>query len=146
MGPAGGNPCPVAGAGLPSGPAGVGWARDVSRFPTARHLPSCAGVVFSTYAFGRAVRHAAIAKRSFSFLRRALVERTMHALRRPGPLEEFYRRLLVGKGAHKARGAPARELSKAAFWILRTDCSYREVQPYLVPLGQASSGAYVAGG
>jgi hypothetical protein len=39
----------------------------------------------------------------------------MHALRRPGPLEEFYRRLLVGKGAQKARGAPARELSKAVF-------------------------------
>jgi transposase len=103
-------------------------------------------VVSSTYASGRAVRHAAIAKRSFSFLRWALVERTMHALRRPGPLEEFYRRLLVGKGAHKARGAPARELSKAVFWMLRTDSSYREVEPYLVPLGQADSDAYVAGG
>jgi hypothetical protein len=60
--------------------------------------------------------------------------------------EEFYRRLLVGKGAQKARGAPARELSKAVFWILRTDSSYREVEPYLVPLGQADSDAYVAGG
>jgi hypothetical protein len=58
----------------------------------------------------------------------------------------FCWRLLVGKGAQKARGAPARELSKAVFWILRTDSSYREVEPYLVPLGQASSGAYVAGG
>jgi hypothetical protein len=30
--------------------------------------------------------------------------------------------------------------------MLSTDSSYREVEPYLVPLGQASSGAYVAGG
>jgi hypothetical protein len=103
-------------------------------------------VVSSTYAFGRAVRHAAIAKRSFSFLRWALVGAAMHALRPPGPLEEFYRRLLVDKGAQKARGAPARKLSKAIFWMLGTDSSYREVEPYLVPLRQAGSRAYVAGG
>jgi transposase len=103
-------------------------------------------LVPSTYASGRAVRHAAIAKRSFSFLRRALVERTMHALRRPGPLEEFYRRLLVGKGAQKARGAPARELSKAVLRMLRTNRFYRKMRPCLAPQGQASSGAYVAGG
>lgn len=103
-------------------------------------------MVPSTYASGRAVRHAAIAKRSFIFLRWALVETAMHGVRRPGPLQEFYRRLLVGKGAQKAKVALARKLSKAVFWILRTDSSYREVEPYLVPLGQASSGAYVAGG
>ena len=66
-------------------------------------------MVSCTYAFGRAVRHAAIAKRSFSFLRWALVQTAMlHGVRRPGPLEQFYRRLLVGKGAHKARVAAAR--------------------------------------
>jgi len=54
--------------------------------------------------------------------------------------EEFYRRLLVGKGAQKARGAPARELSKAVFWILRTDSSYREVESHLAPQGQRGSG------
>jgi transposase len=95
-------------------------------------------LVPSTYASGRAVRHAAIARRSFSFLRWALVETAMHALRRSGPLEEFYRRLLVGKDAQKARGAPARKLSKAVFWMLRTGRSYRKVEPCLAPQGQAS--------
>jgi transposase len=106
----------------------------------ARRLSSYARLASSTYAFGRAVRHAAIAKRRFSFLRWALVEVVTHAVRRPGPLEEFYRRLLVGKGAQKVRGAPARELSKAVFWILRTDSSYREVEPYLVSLGAGELG------
>jgi transposase len=115
MGPAGGNPCPVAGTGLPSGPAGAGRDRGVSRFPTARRLSSYAGLVPSTYASGRAVRHAAIARRSFSFLRWALVETAMYALRSSGPLQEFYRRLLVGKGAQKARGAPARKLTRWSF-------------------------------
>jgi hypothetical protein len=32
--------------------------------------------------------------------------------------EEFYRRLLVGKGAQKAKVALARKLSKAVFWVL----------------------------
>ena len=61
-------------------------------------------------------------------------------------LQEFYLRLLVGKGAHKARGAVARKLSKAVFWMLTTGRSYREVEPYLASQGQASSEAYMAGG
>ena len=96
---------PRRGTGLPSGPAGDGRDRDVSRFPTARQLPSCAGLVSSTHASGGVVRHGAITKRGFSFLRWALGETVMHALRPPGPLEEFYRRLLVGKSAQKARVA-----------------------------------------
>jgi hypothetical protein len=42
----------------------------------------------------------------------------MHAVRRPGSLHEFYRRLLAGKGAQKAKVALARKLSKAVFWML----------------------------
>jgi hypothetical protein len=83
------------------------------------------------------VRHAAIAERSFSFPRWALVKTVMHAVRRPGPLQEFYRRLLLGKGAQKAKGAPARKVSKVVFWMLRTGRSYREVEPHLAPQGQA---------
>jgi transposase len=120
--------------------------RNVSRFLTARRLWSYAALVPSTYASGGVVTHGAITRRGPRFVCWALVEAAMHAVGWPGPLQEFYRRLLVGKGAHKARGAPARELSKAVFWMLRTDSSYREVEPYLVPLGQASSGAYVAAG
>jgi hypothetical protein len=113
--------------------AGIG---DVSCFPTARRLWSYAGLVPSTYASGRAVRHAAIAKRGFSFLRWALVETAMHAVRRPGPLQEFYRRLLVGKGAHKAKVAPAGKLSRAVFWMLSMSRFYRKVGSCLAPGGR----------
>ena len=117
---------------------------DVSPFPTARHLSSYAGLVPSTYASGGVVRHGAITKRGSRFLRWALVEAALHAVGRPGPLQEFYRRLLVGKGAQKARVAVARKLSKAVFWMLKSGRSYREVEPYLAPQGQASSGPYMA--
>jgi hypothetical protein len=100
----------------------------------ARLLSSYAGLVPSTYASGRAVRHAAIAKRGFSFLRWALVETVMHVVGRPGPLQEFYRRLLVGKGAQKAR--VARKLSKAVFWMLSMSRFYRKVGPCLAPQGR----------
>lgn len=66
------------------------------------------------------------------------------AVRRPGPLREFYRRLLGGKGAQKARVAVARKLAKAVFWMLETGRSYREVEPYLAPQGQAGSSHYMA--
>jgi hypothetical protein len=61
----------------------------------------------------------------------------MHAVRRAGSLHEFYWRLLVGKGAEKARVAAARELSKAVLRMLRTSRSYREVESYtLFPWGR----------
>jgi hypothetical protein len=56
----------------------------------------------------------------------------------------FCWRLLVGKGAQKARVAVARSFTKAVFWMLRTGRSYREVEPYLASQGQASSGPYMA--
>jgi len=64
------------------------------------------------------------------------VEAALHAVGRPGPLQEFYRRLLVGKGAQKARVAVARKLSKAVFWMLRTGRPYREVSHTLLPRGR----------
>jgi len=74
------------------------------------------------------------------------VEAALHAVRRPGPLQEFYRRLLVGKGAHKAKVAPAGKLSRAVFWLLSMSRFYRKVGPCLASQGQAGSGAYVACG
>jgi hypothetical protein len=110
--------------------------RNVSRFPMARLLSSCAGLVPSTYASGRAVRHVAVAKRGSSCLRWALVETVMHALRPPGPLQEFYQRLLVGKGAQKARVAAVGKPSKAVLRMLRTNRFYRKMRPCLAPGGR----------
>jgi hypothetical protein len=60
-------------------------------------------------------------------------------------LQEFYRQLLVGKGApQKARMAVARKLNKAVFWMLRTGRSYGKVESCLAPREQASAGAHMA--
>ena len=110
--------------------------RNVSRFLTARLLSSCAGLVPSTYASGGVVTHGAITRRGPRFVCWTLVEAAMHAVRRPGPLHGFYRRLLVGKGAQKARVAAAGKLSKAVLRMLRTSRFYRKMRPCLAPGGR----------
>jgi hypothetical protein len=107
--------------------------KEVSRFLTARLLSSCAGLVPSTYASGGVVTHGAITRRGPRFVCWTLVETAMHAVRRPGPLQEFYRRLLVGKGAQKATVAAAGKLSEAVFWMLTMGRSYRKMGPCLAP-------------
>lgn len=57
----------------------------------ARRVSSYAGLVRSTCASRRKASHGAITKRDRRFLRRALVEAAMHAVLRPGPLQDFYR-------------------------------------------------------
>jgi hypothetical protein len=64
------------------------------------------------------------------------VEAALHAVRRPGPLHEFYRQLLVGEGAQKVRVAVARCLTRAVFWMLTTGRSYRKMGPCLAPEGR----------
>jgi transposase len=103
--------------------------RNVSRFPMARLLSSCAGLVPSTYASGGVVTHGAITRRGPRFVCWTLVEAAMHVVGRPGPLQEFYRRLLVGKSAQKAVVAAARKASKAVFRMLRTGRSSPKVEP-----------------
>ena len=60
--------------------------RNVSRFPMARRLSSCAGLMPSTCASGGVVTHGAIARRGPCFVCWALVEAAMHVLGEPGPL------------------------------------------------------------
>jgi len=121
--------------------AGIG---DISRFPSARHLGSYAGLVPSACASGGKVRHGAITRHGSRFLRWALVEAARQAVRTSGPLGDFYRRLLAGKGAQQARVAAARKLCAAVYWMLVTDRTFKEVEPYLAPRGQASSAPFMA--
>jgi transposase len=94
----------------------------------------------------KAVRHAAIAKRGFSFLRWTLVEAAMHVVGRPGPCRSSTGGCWWARAPRRRGGAPARKVSKAVFWMLSMSRFYRKVGPCLAPQGQASSGAYVAGG
>lgn len=112
---------------------------EIERFPSARHLCSYAGLVPSTYASGNTIRHGGITRQGSRWLRWALVEATIHAVRQPGALREFYERLRVAKGVQAARTAAARKLLKAVYWMLKTGRPYQQVVQRWQEPGRASS-------
>jgi transposase len=88
---------------------------DIRRFPTAGHLASYAGLVPRVEASAGRVRHGRITRRGSPWLRWALVEAAMHGTRRTDRVGRWGRRLVVRKGALKARVALARALCEEVF-------------------------------
>jgi transposase len=88
---------------------------DIRRFPTPGHLASYAGLVPRVEASAGRVRHGRITRRGSPWLRWALVEAAMHGTRRTDRIGRWGRRLVVRKGALKARVALARTLCEEVF-------------------------------
>jgi transposase len=119
---------------------------DIYRIPSASRLGSYAGVVPSTCASGGKARLGAISTQGSHFLRWALAEADMHAVRTSNPLEDFYQRLLPAKAVQQARVGAARKLCTAVYWMLVPGRTYTKVEPYLAPRGQANSAPFMASG
>jgi transposase len=83
---------------------------DITRFPTAAHLASYAGVVPRVSQSGKTCRFGGVAKRGSPWLRWALIEAAVHGPRRQDAHGRWARRLALKKGAAKARTAVARAL------------------------------------
>jgi transposase len=88
---------------------------DIQRFPTAGHVASYAGLVPRVEASAGHVRHGRITRRGSPWLRWALVEAAMHGTRRTDRIGRWGRRLVIRKGALKARVALARLLCDEVF-------------------------------
>ena len=88
---------------------------DIRRFPSAGHLASYAGLVPRVEASAGQVRHGRITRRGSPWLRWALVEAAMHGTQRTDRIGRWGRRLVVRKGALKARVALARTLCEEVF-------------------------------
>jgi transposase len=88
---------------------------DIRRFPTAGHVASYAGLVPRVDASAGHVRHGRITRRGSPWLRWALVEAAMHGTRRTDRIGRWGRRLVIRKGALKARVAMARILCDEVF-------------------------------
>lgn len=83
---------------------------DVTRFPHGAELASYAGLVPRVDASAARYWTGPITRQGSPWLRWALVEAAMHAIRRPDAVGRWARKLAVGKGAFKARVALARRL------------------------------------
>lgn len=83
---------------------------DIARFPRGAALASYAGVVPRVDASADRYRTGRITRQGSPWLRWALVEAAMHAVRRPDAVGRWARKLAIRKGAQKARVALARRL------------------------------------
>lgn len=84
----------------------------IERFPDWTRLASYAGLVPRVDASAGRMRLGPITREGSPWLRSALVEAAIHALKRPDPTGRWARRLALRKGVLKARVALARQLCK----------------------------------
>jgi transposase len=83
---------------------------DIRRFDRGAALASYAGLVPRVDASARRYRTGRITREGSPWLRWALIEAAMHAMRRPDPVGRWARQLAVRKGGMIARVALARRL------------------------------------
>lgn len=100
---------------------------DVTRFPTAKHLTSYAGLVPRVHQSGDVTRTGHIHKEGPKRLRATLVQCANASVRGPGKFQRFYKRLEKRKGHNKAVVAVARKMLSTVFVLLTRGCEYVEI-------------------
>jgi transposase len=107
---------------------------DISRFPDSLHLVSYAGLAPHVRSSGGKTRLGHITKQGPSALHWVLIEATHIAVRKPGRLQERYRRLRRGKSSSVAIVACARELLVAIYHVLTRGDAFRPDGSPRIPL------------
>ena len=92
---------------------------DVTRFPSAKHAASYAGLVPATYHSGDREAYGAITKRGSGELRAMLCEAAHPASRPHHPLNPYFAKLCAKRGYKMAAIAVAHQLARIAFALLR---------------------------
>jgi transposase len=98
---------------------------EISRFKSASHLASYAGVIPTTYSSGGKTRHGKITKQGNKFLRWCLIEASIHSGQECPQLKRFYLRMKRKKGTKSAKVAVARKLCVILFRVLSEKDKYR---------------------
>lgn len=105
----------------------VAEIEDISRFPSARHLASYAGLVPSLSSSAGKDHRGRITKQGSVHLRTALVEAAQAAARvKNCKINLFFRRIIVRAGYRKAVVATARKILQCAYYMLKNNEPYRE--------------------
>jgi transposase len=92
---------------------------DVTRFPSARHLASWAGLTPRVSNSGERVRLGSITHQGSAHLRWGLVQAAQTAVRADGPLKATYERIKHRRGSKVAKVAVAREILTLCYYGLR---------------------------
>ena len=92
---------------------------DVSRFPSARHLASFAGLTPRVRNSGERVRLGSITHQGSAHLRWGLIQAAQTAVQAEGPLKTTYERIKGRRGSKVAKVAVAREILTLCYYGLR---------------------------
>jgi transposase len=99
---------------------------DVTRFPTAKHLTSYAGLVPRIYQSGNVSRTGHIHKQGPKALRWIMVQCANSSIKGSGKFLKIYTRLVKRIGHQKAITAVARRMLAIVFVLLTRGCEYEE--------------------
>jgi len=103
---------------------------DIDRFPDSKHACAYLGLVPWLDESADVTHLGHITKKGDKWLRRNLVECARVAVRKDPHLREFYTRLSHKRGERKALIAVARKLVSYAYWMLKRNVTYEELQPW----------------
>ena len=103
---------------------------DVNRFPDSRHMCADLGLVPIVHQTGDTKVLGHITKIGNKWLRRNLVECARTAVKKDQHLRKFYLKLRRKRGEKKAMIAVARKLVSYAFWMLKRNLTYEELNPW----------------
>ena len=105
----------------------------IQRFPTPRQLVGYVGLDARVRQSGNhPARHGRISKQGASAARHVLVQAAWAAIKTPGPLHAFYRRVKARRGAQIAIVAVARKLAILTWHLLTKQQDYAYQRPQLV--------------
>jgi transposase len=105
----------------------------IQRFATPRHLVGYVGLDARVRQSGNTpARHGRISKQGTSAARHVLVQAAWAAIKTPGPLHAFYRRIKARRGSQIAIVAVARKLTILVWHLLAKQQDYRYQRPLLV--------------
>ena len=115
---------------------------EVDRFGSAKKVSSYFGLVPRERSSGETRHLGHITKQGDGLMRPLLIEAALRATRKPGPLREYYRRMVRHKGKAKLRVAVARKLAGILYQMWKKHLTYgeflkREAQFAGGPVGSA---------
>ena len=100
---------------------------DIDRFNDGERLCSYAGIVPSTHASGRSIRHGSITKEGSKWLRWAMVEAAMtHVHKYDTSIAQAYHRIAERRGKQVATVAAAGKLLMCCYSVLKNKRSYQD--------------------
>jgi len=97
----------------------------VERFPTSDKLCAYAGLVPSTYSSGGKVYRGRIIKQGNKYIRWALIEAVVPAIKADMQIRNYYYLMKAKKGSNSAKVATARRLLKIVYQVWREKRFYR---------------------